>query len=761
MVSTDMITDRCHKRVFTGLAALLAILLISSAPASVEARPPRGKTGKSDSSLAAVTQAGSEGSSEGSPASNLPAAEVARESGSIVSLNFQNVEIETLVKLLSEITGDAYVLEEGVAGKATLMASHPLSREEARHAIESTLSVKGFVLVREGRVVKVVSKAKSRGTGGKVFDLASADGKKSDGRGDGDEMVTHVLRLTHVSPGAVKTILGPLVSAAGSIEPHNQTSSLVVTDTAVNVDRLIKIVTLVDSPGARPKVRIFDLKYCEAVKVGASLNSILAKRSQADPAVAAAVFSLENRNSIIVAAGSEDMEAVEGIVRKLDAEAWPKTGAVRMLELKNADPEETAATLSRMFLGDKGLLSSDPRIARLTNITYDRRLRLVIVTSISAKAVEKISGVVPDLDTRVDPERGRVKVIRLSNASAESILPVLKDLFVKSDGKGEDPVRIVADKATNSIVVTASQDQFSEISETIEKLDVFRPQVLVEALIAEVSMGKLKNIGSEIGFLNPDDDTTRGGGGTNFGLRQGFASSQGLNAGVIKGNVDLLKASQGNPDEISKIRAIIHAYRNDTSFKIISTPRLLTSDNEKASIMVGQVVALPQGFARDTETGRFDLTKFEYANVGLNLDITPRINSESKVTLAVDVETKARLEENLYEFNIPVLTRRAAKTTITVADRETVVIGGLIREDKQRQESRVPYLSDIPLIGKLFRSRRNVVNRTNLLIFITPYIIRDVESLGETTRKIGSSGPAPAAAKGSAGVIERGGNANL
>lgn len=745
MIGRDVIGIANHPTVKTLgrlLASAAAVALLLIVPVGAGVKTAVIDTGRPDQAAPAVrTSAGNTtGAGQFDSGGTSP----------MVSLNFQDVEIETLLKLLSEITQDAYVLEEGVSGKATLMASHPISREEARHAIESTLSVKGFALIREGRVVKVVSKTKSRGAGGRVFDKYGENEKKS----RGDEVVTHVIRLVHAVPGAVKTILGPLLSPAGNIEIHGQTSSLVITDSAANVERLLKISSLVDSPGIKPKVRIFNLKFCEAVKVAAGLSSVLAKRSQSDPAAAAAVFSLENKNSIIVAAGAEDMKAVEEIVSKLDAETWPETGAVRMVELKNADPEETASTLTRMFLGDKGILSSEPRVARLTNITYDRRLRLVIVTSISAKAVERISAVLPELDTRVAPERGRVKVIKLSNASAETILPVLKDLFVSDDGKGGDVVRIVAEKATNSIVVTASQDEFLEISETILKLDVFRPQVLVEALIAEVSMGKFKNIGAEIGFLDPGKESSQAAGGTNFGLRDGFSTSQGLNAGIIKGNIDLLKASQGNPDEISKIRAIVHAYRNDTSFKIISTPRLLTSDNEKASIMVGQVVALPQGFARDTETGRFDLTKFEYANVGLNLDITPRINSESKVTLVVDVETKSRLEENLYEFNIPVLTRRAAKTTITVADRETVVIGGLIREDKQRQESRVPILSEIPLIGKLFRSGKYVVNRTNLLIFITPYIIRDVESLGETTRKISSSGPAAEAAKGSARVLE-------
>jgi general secretion pathway protein D len=340
-------------------------------------------------------------------------------------------------------------------------------------------------------------------------------------------------------------------------------------------------------------------------------------------------------------------------------------------------------------------------------------------------------------------------VIRLKHAGADKLLQILKDIFVNkknvstiknsnAEHDEDQEINIVSDPATNSLIITASKDRFPEIIETVNKLDIYRKQVLVEALIAEVSLSDMKEIGMELGIADNSPNSDNAVASTNFGLKQNLSSSGGLNAGLVKGSLDVEKAGAGNLNELSKIKAIIKAYQNNSKFKILSTPTILASDNEASSIIVGQVVALPEGFARDTETGRFDLTKFKYADVGINLNIIPRVSPDKKVTLQVDVNAQERLEENLYDFNIPVLTKRAAKTTITISDRETVVIGGLIREDKQKLTKKIPLLGDLPLIGKFFRSRKTVKNKTNLLIFITPHIVDQSEDMRIISQKMES-----------------------
>ncbi|NCB40073.1 MAG: type II and III secretion system protein, partial [Erysipelotrichia bacterium] len=152
-------------------------------------------------------------------------------------------------------------------------------------------------------------------------------------------------------------------------------------------------------------------------------------------------------------------------------------------------------------------------------------------------------------------------------------------------------------------------------------------------------------------------------------------------------------------------------------------------DNQEAKISVGEVVALPQGFTQDRDTGRFDLTNFKYEDVGIVLALTPRVNSNDLVTLKINQEIKKRQEENLYEFNVPVLTKRQMETTITVPNHRTIVIGGLMREDKSKIVDRIPILSNIPFIGEAFKNKRNVTQKTNLLVFITPHVLSTPEEV--------------------------------
>jgi general secretion pathway protein D len=180
---------------------------------------------------------------------------------------------------------------------------------------------------------------------------------------------------------------------------------------------------------------------------------------------------------------------------------------------------------------------------------------------------------------------------------------------------------------------------------------------------------------------------------------------------------------------------MVKAYQNNSNFKILSAPQILATDNEEANISVGEVVALPQGFTQDRDTGRFDLTNFKYEDVGIVLTLTPRVNSNELVTLKINQEIKKRQEENLYEFNVPVLTKRQMDTTISVPNHQTIVIGGLMREDKTKVVDRVPLLSNIPFIGEAFKNRRTITQKTNLLVFLTPHILSTPEELVKFDRE--------------------------
>ncbi|PKK90566.1 MAG: hypothetical protein CVV64_09405 [Candidatus Wallbacteria bacterium HGW-Wallbacteria-1] len=655
----------------------------------------------------------------------------------MLTLNFRDADIRTILRFFGEQTGKTVVVDERVKGKATLVSPGSVTQSDALKALESVLAALDLSMIRDGAIYKVMPSSRVKDEPVTV----STETSPSYGETASDP-VSHVIYLKSASAAAVKTALAPLLSRQGNISALDSSNCLIITDRGGSVERVARMARILDESGPDATLKVFELKHVEPSRIASQITTALTA-SMAGKGTAPVITAVDTRNAIIATGKTDSIATVAHLVRELDRESTGRLPEARVIEIQNASVEQVAALLKDQFLSPKGLLASDQWTLARTNVTFDSRLKLLILTSSSRGALEKMEKMVSTLDAVRTPEKSRVHVIRLQNSSAENLVAVLADLFGANTNSSasekqlpNDSITMVAEKSTNSIIVTASTEKFQEISQTIAKLDVFRTQVLVEVLIAEVSLGDIREVGAELGFMQPDSTGNQAIGGTSFGLKEGMTTSGGLNTGIVKGNPDLDKIASGSLSELSRIRAIIHAYQNSNTFKILSTPRILTCDNEPASIVVGEVVALPQGFARDVDTGRFDLTKFEYADVGINLKITPRINTGSMVTLNVDVETRARQDENLYQFNIPVLTKRAAKTTVTIQDTQTVVIGGLIREDKQKVVSKVPVLGDIPLLGKLFRSRKTVRKKTNLLIFITPHIIDTREDAGAITSDI-------------------------
>lgn len=646
-----------------------------------------------------------------------------------VKLNFKDADLKSIFKFMSELTGVTYVYDDSIKGNATIVSSKEVTVSEACSSLESLLMAKGISLIKKGNIIQVVYNDKSGLAG--IGDVVK--GKIPSEFTTQASIITHVIELENVSSGSLKKIIQPLVSKHGNIMDFTKANKLVITDISANINRMLKIINLIDSKKSSINLKSYSLKYCNAAKTAAQL-SLAINRNSSNENAQGIVFPIEDKNMIAVAADKKNIKIIENLLEKIDNENSSSKGHIKIIQLKFADAQKVASTIEKMFISSKGLIAADTQVARYTSINFDKRLKLIILTSPSPKIIGRIEGVIKSLDVEKKADDYQVKVIRLKHASSDKMLSILRDTFVGQDDT--QSVNIVSDPSTNSLVVTASRDKYQEIFDTVQKLDTYRKQVLVEALIAEVSLSAMKEIGMELGISDNSLGTNNALVGTNFGIKQSLTSSSGLNAGVVKGSIDIDEAGAGDLSELSKIRAIIKAYQNNSKFKILSTPTILCSDNEPSSIIVGQVVALPEGFARDTETGRFDLTKFKYADVGIDLNIIPRVSPDRKVTLSVKVKAQERLEENLYDFNIPVLTKRAAETTITISDRETVVIGGLIREDRQKQIRKVPVLGDLPLIGKFFRSKKTIKNKTNLLIFITPHVIDRSDEMKEISNEI-------------------------
>jgi general secretion pathway protein D len=302
---------------------------------------------------------------------------------------------------------------------------------------------------------------------------------------------------------------------------------------------------------------------------------------------------------------------------------------------------------------------------------------------------------------------------------------------------------ITADKATNSLVVTASPQEMRDLEEIIQKLDGVRSQVLVEALIAEVSLTKALQMGSELRLMDqPTPDSVRGTGGTSFGLIQGvqtgttFSSPAGLVLGLVQGFITV------GGVQVPNIGALAQALQTDNDSNVLSTPHLLTMDNEKAKIIVAdnvpiikQDVSTPLVTTTTTSTSLAVARTFDYKDIGIQLEITPHISTGSIVRLEIAAEVSNITSNSPTNPGYVTTRKRQATTTVAVESGQMVVIGGLMQDNVTAVTNKVPCLGNIPGLGWLFKTFSGTKDKTNLLVFITPYIIRNSEDMDKATAK--------------------------
>ncbi len=509
-----------------------------------------------------------------------------------VTLNFNNIDIAALVKVMSELTRKNFIIDERVTGKVTLMTPTKISPDEAYQVFLSALEIKGFTAVEDGRVVRIIPTASARQSGLKVV----PDG---DFRGQG--YVTKLIRMTFVNPQDIVRTLTPLMSKDGNLIAYPATNSLIVTDSVHNIKK------------------------------------------------------------------------IESLLRALDVAAPEGKGKINVFYLKYANAEDTAKVLSAL-------------LARL-------------------------------------PAPGGAQ----QPGGPSTIL--------------EGLVTITADKATNSLIIIGSPIDYETIKDVIQKLDIRRRQVYVEAAIIEMSLAKQRELGFEFQAMNPiNQNSVTAFGGTNFGNignvvangPAGLASLNGLTVGAVKGTFTF------KGTEFLNIGALLHALQTDADVNVLSTPNILTTDNQKAEIMVGENIPFVTGQSQSTATGGGAiLTSIERKDVGITLKLTPQITSDDNVKLEIYQEISAVTETAGLNPNIvgPSTSKRSASTTVVVKDRETMVIGGLIRDNVTSSTMKVPLLGDIPILGWLFKFKTTKVEKTNLMIFITPYVIKSEAEAAELTRK--------------------------
>ena len=589
-----------------------------------------------------------------------------------VTIDFEDVDINLFIKYISELTGKNFIVDKAVRGNVTIISPTKISIEEAYKVFESVLEVQGFTTVPAGSIIKVVPSADARSK-------SVETGFKGDTGEVSDKIVTQLIPLKYADPDELKKLFTPLVSKNSVVIAYPATSLLIVTDVLSNINRLLQIIKEIDVAENVSEITVIPLENAIAGEVATTLDTIF-----------------------------------EGTTTR-------RTTTTRTTRRRT--PAQKAAAPA-----------TGPALGQVKIIADERTNSLIIIASLYD--THKVKSLVVILDKEIPRGTGNINVYYLQHANAEELSTVLTALPDKADQaveKGKAPtiskeVQIVADKATNSLVITANKADYAVLEEVIRKLDIPRRMVYLEALIMEVNAEKDFEVGVEwvgafkYNFFGDDEGLVfgsyRAGDGSQIPSTAGPNTPKGFTMGLISEFIEI------NGQMFPSLGAILNAYKQDSDVHIISTPQILTTDNEEAEIKVGENV--PYITSKQANQTLNDFTNYEYKDVGVTLKITPQINQENVVRLEVFVEViKLKNETVALATNTPTTFKRTAQTTVIVQNGNTLVMGCIIGDDVEDTSNKVPFLGDIPVLGWLFKSQGQKVNRVNLYIFLTPRIIRN------------------------------------
>ena len=606
-----------------------------------------------------------------------------------VTLNFQNADIQQVIKTVGMITGKNFLIDPRVSGTINIISNGPVPKDLVYPTLLSALRVQGFAAVEQQGLVKIVPEADA-----KLNSTITTD-KPTSARGD--RMITQIYQLQHENAAQLIPVLRPLISPNNVIMAYPGNNTLVIADYAENVRRIIKIIQSIDQP-PQGDIATIPLQYASAVDVAQLLGRLIPEAAQqtnipgSSPKVTITVDP--RSNTLYVRADSPSYaQRVKVLVAGMDTPA-AATGNIHVVYLRNAEATKVAETLRALLAGGQASSSIGP-------------------TPTQQPTPQNAPGGLP---SAIQPTAGG------SGGSSQQATPST----------------IQAYAATNSLIITATDHVYRSLRSVIDKLDARRSQVFVEALIVEVSSTKAAEFGIQwqdlTGINEPGTNII---GGTNFTAGPGgstgtniitasgniAAVSAGLNVGVVRGTITI------NGQQFLNLGMLARALENDSAANILSTPNILTLDNEEAKIIVGQNVPFVTGSFTQTGTTTSPTNPFqtiERKDVGLTLKVKPQVAEGGSVKLQIFQEVSSVTNDARLVGSADVITnKRSIESTVLVDDGQIIVLGGLVQDDSQSNKSGIPILSKIPILGNLFRSETRNRTKTNLMVFLRPLVLRD------------------------------------
>jgi len=620
------------------------------------------------------------------------------QEGDTVTLNFVNADIDAVVKAVGEITGRNFLVDPRVKGTVNIVSARPVPRALVYPTLLSALRMQGFAAVESDGITKIVPEAEAKTQAGPVA--------RATVNASGDRIVTQVIPLRYESAAQLVTVLRPLVTPNNVISAYIPNNAVIVTDYADNVKRIDRIIASLDQPPSGEPVLV-QVKNASAIDVAALVNRVLtenapgAPASQVEAQQRVALVPDPRSNSILVRADNPARAArVRQLIEQLDTPS--RTGGnVFIVYLKNAEAAQVAETLRGLYSGERSPTAATPPTATA-------------------------------IPTAAAPGATAMTTTSLGLSSAATSPLATSTTAGSQTAFAAGGAVVEADTANNALIIMAPEPVYNNLRAVIERLDTRRAQVFVEALIVEVSSDKAAEFGIQWQVLTgakPSSTGIQGIGGTNFGTRGNGQNiidasvnlgslGNGLNLGVINGTITIPGLGI-----ISNLGLLVRALETDSTAKILSTPTLLTLDNEEARIIVGQNVPFITGqYATTGTTGTVQpFQTIERRDVGLVLRVKPQITEGGTIRLGIYQEVST-VQDNSAAG--PILSKRALESSVVVDDQQIVVLGGLIQDSMNDGTQKLPYAGDVPFFGSLFRYDNRSRQKTNLMIFLKPTIVR-------------------------------------
>ena len=603
-----------------------------------------------------------------------------------VTLNFVNADIETVTKAVAQITGKNFILDPRVKGTVNVVSSRPVPQSLAYHFLLSALRMQGFAAIESRGQVRIVPEADAKTHAGPTQKGPS-----------GDQLITRVFQLRHESANVMVPILRPLVAPNNPVTANPSNNTIVISDYADNLARLDKIIAALDTSfGEEPQ--IIPIQHASAIDLANTITKLYGSDGAADPLQRVSIMADTRTNALIVRTDHPGrLSHIRALIASLDQPS-ATAGNIHVVYLKNAEAVKVAQTLRAIVSGDNSALNS----SSLTPLSQ---------TSTSSTG----------------------------STTTPSANPASNTASTGNTASGQGSGFIQADATNNALIITAPEAIYNNLRRVIDMLDKRRAQVLVEALIVELTSDRASELGVQwLAGGNTASKNTSVIANTNFGT--GGKSITGIIEGMAKakqtGTLGLAPGlNLGIFSNPAGMGMLVRALENDANANILSTPNLMTLDNEEAKIVIGSNVPFISGqyAATGNSVTATPFQTYDRKDVGLTLKIKPQISEGGLVRLQIYQEASSVQDNTLSNAAGPSTNKRSIETAVAVDDGATIVIGGLIQDNFGMGEDKIPLLGDLPLIGNLFRYETRKRAKTNLMVFLRPQIIRDAAGYRKLT----------------------------